>query len=274
MNKELALIDYISNISFKIEGSGYRCVGEQVTSSEMSYNWNSNPENPFRDLSYHRIYYVEAGGAQIITNSKTIELQQGEFYYFPLNTIIATRCENYMNHYFVHFTINDSVNFFQFFDYKNNVQSTELMVGLIKTITEPDAEKSMGEVFKADGALRYLFGTFFEKSTELNHDILKFKDVLQYIDDNLSNNIAIADLARLMNLSPVYFSYIFKDTLKITPIKYISEKRLVLAKQLLLNSDLSIKEIAGKCGFSEQYYFSNWFYKHTNIYPLKYRKQV
>ncbi len=256
-----------------IEGSGYRCVGEQLTSDE-NYSWNSNPENPFSNLSYHRIYYVESGCSQIITSNKTVDLQQGNFYYFPSNSIIATRCENYMNHYFVHFTIDDNVNFFQFFDYKNNVQATELTVELVKTIAEPGVERNMGEAFKADGALRYLFGTFFKNSTELNHNILKFKEVLRYIDDNLSSNISVGELAKLMNLSPVYFSSIFKDTLKITPVKYISEKRLVLAKQLLLNSNLNVKEISEKCGFSEQYYFSNWFYKHTNIYPLKYKKQV
>ena len=64
----------------------------------------------------------------------------------------------------------------------------------------------------------------------------------------------------------------FKHYLASSPIKFLMNKRLEMARHLLEKTDLTIKEIAEKCGFCNQLYFSNVFYKHQGCSPRNYRK--
>lgn len=270
--KEMIYLHSLHNIRFHIENCGYRFVGEELTSAQGTYNWNSSPSQPFRDLSHNRIYYIKSGNAQIITHKGSIHLTEGNFYYFPANTILASRCETSMCHYFIHFTIPEGAHYFELLEYNPAICATDLLIALTEQLDMLFSKNSIDGDFKCDGALRFLLGSFFEDAKELDANIFKLTEVMKYIDEHLSESISVADLASIMHLSPVYFSALFKSILKITPIKYISEKRIIRAKQLLLNSNLSVKEISKQCGFAEPYYFSNWFYKNTNTYPLKYKQ--
>ena len=59
-----------------------------------------------------------------------------------------------------------------------------------------------------------------------------------------------------------------------TPTEYVSFLRLQKAKRLLIDTDLLIKEIAAECGFSNEYYFSNFFKKRTELSPQNFRKEI
>lgn len=96
--------------------------------------------------------------------------------------------------------------------------------------------------------------------------------VLDYIDANLDKNIKLADLARLLGMSPFHFSRLFKQSIGITPHQYLSQQRVERAKRLLKKSDRSIVDISLECGFSSHSHLSKQFRQFTGITPKNYRQ--
>lgn len=96
--------------------------------------------------------------------------------------------------------------------------------------------------------------------------------VLDYIDTYLSENIRLADLAQVLDMSPFYFSRLFEKSLGITPHQYLIQQRIEYAKQLLRETELRIIDIALMCGFSSHSHLTKQFRKLTGVTPTNYRK--
>lgn len=94
---------------------------------------------------------------------------------------------------------------------------------------------------------------------------------ISYIRDNLHNKLNLEELAQQYFLSYIQFSRRFKKATGTTPQEYVAGLRLKKAKQMLAETDLSIQKISENCGFSNAYYFSNFFRKHCQLSPTQYR---
>ena len=96
---------------------------------------------------------------------------------------------------------------------------------------------------------------------------------IEYIHKNISDpELSIEDLARICNISEVYFRKLFTKHFGISPKQFIIDVRIQKAKQLLAEGALSIYVISEKCGFSNPYHFCRLFKQHTGISPSEYRK--
>lgn len=99
-----------------------------------------------------------------------------------------------------------------------------------------------------------------------------FADVLKYIHANISNtDINVNTLAEHYGCSPEHFRHKFRKEFNISPKKYILISRLNSAKELLLNSSLSISDIAQQTGFSDSNYFSRYFKRITGYTPTEFK---
>lgn len=98
--------------------------------------------------------------------------------------------------------------------------------------------------------------------------------VIQYIDDNFSQRIKLAELSRLANMSATKLKKLFRQFTGCTITEYILSKKTDYASHLLADSDLSIEELAKKVGFDTVAGFSTSFKKQTGIPPSEYRKQI
>lgn len=87
----------------------------------------------------------------------------------------------------------------------------------------------------------------------------------------LQESFSISEIAKDCALSHVQFIRRFRAAFGHTPMEHITFLRLELAKELLAQTTFPIKEIAKKCGFESEYYFSNFFKKHTLLAPSNYR---
>ncbi len=81
------------------------------------------------------------------------------------------------------------------------------------------------------------------------------------------------DIAAALNISPEYLSKLFRQHVGMTVVEYVQRTTVEYACILLINSDLTIADIAEKCGYSDQNYFSRVFRQHLSMSPHKYRKQ-
>lgn len=94
------------------------------------------------------------------------------------------------------------------------------------------------------------------------------------IDDDFTHKISVADLAREAALSEFHFFRSFKEAFDKSPHQYILDKRLKLAKNLLLNDELPVTEVAYQAGFNDIFSFSKAFKKQFKISPSRLRTGV
>jgi AraC family transcriptional regulator len=95
--------------------------------------------------------------------------------------------------------------------------------------------------------------------------------VLHYIHDHLEQDIKLADLAALLDMSQFHFSHLFKQSIGTAPYQYLIQQRVERAKQLLKQTDQSIIDIALLCGFSSHSHLTKQFRQLTGMTPRDYR---
>ncbi|MBQ8850771.1 MAG: helix-turn-helix transcriptional regulator, partial [Clostridia bacterium] len=94
---------------------------------------------------------------------------------------------------------------------------------------------------------------------------------IAHINRSLHKGTRLARIGEESGLSYVQFLRRFKAFTGVSPSEYITALRLQKAKQMLTDTDLRVKDIASACGFENEYYFSNFFKKHTSISPSAFR---
>lgn len=100
------------------------------------------------------------------------------------------------------------------------------------------------------------------------------REALQYVNNNLSRQISLKDVASAVHLNPSYFSVLFKEQTRLTFSEYLTRRRLQTSKKLLLTTNLSIEEIAQQAGYQTAKYFIKLFKEYEGITPSKYRKMT
>ncbi len=95
--------------------------------------------------------------------------------------------------------------------------------------------------------------------------------VLDYIDDNYYKDFPLTVLSELAGISPQHLCRIFREVFNMTPMEYLTCKRIREAKQLLINSSLNASEVGNSVGFFNPSYFSSVFRKYERISPIEYR---
>lgn len=99
------------------------------------------------------------------------------------------------------------------------------------------------------------------------------QEAMDYITENLSDSFSISDVAEFVHFSPEYLSKRFKEETGQNIKKYILEKKLEAAKNMLCNSTIPIHEVAVMVGYCNFSHFSQLFKKYENMTPSEYRKQ-
>ena len=95
-----------------------------------------------------------------------------------------------------------------------------------------------------------------------------------YIEKNFRKDISLDDVSREVDISPYYFSKLFKQETGKNFIEHLTEIRLKNARELLQNSQLSIKEICAQLGYSDPNYFSRIFKKYEGVTPSEFRERL
>lgn len=91
--------------------------------------------------------------------------------------------------------------------------------------------------------------------------------------ENAITGISPKEVAQQINMGYSRFRKLFKEYTNVSPARFISELKLQKAKNLLLNSLMSVKEISYMAGYEDAAYFTALFKKYTGYSPLVYRKQ-
>ena len=121
-------------------------------------------------------------------------------------------------------------------------------------------------VEKIADAAKNLVNKREEKSNNL------IESAVEYIKENYSKNISLDDVSRIVNISPYYFSKLFKEETGEGFVEFLTGIRIRKAKELLAASQLSMKEICSEIGYSDPNYFSRIFKKNVGVSPTEYKE--
>src|SRR5215475_5389380 len=100
------------------------------------------------------------------------------------------------------------------------------------------------------------------------------KRIAAYIEEHLTEDIPLIELAQIAGLSPYPFSRAFKETFGVPPHRYHLIARIEHAKSLLSRPGVSVTEAGLKAGFRETSSFSAAFRKVTHQSPSQYRRAL
>ena len=125
---------------------------------------------------------------------------------------------------------------------------------------------------EADG--NALAGSYHDDEKGDDSPNVFIKNVRGYIEDNYMEDIALQDIAGTFGYSDVYFCKLFKQNFGMNFIAYLNEYRLDLAKKMLADPEINIKDISVKAGYRDANYFTRLFKRKTGKTPSEYRSGV
>lgn len=103
---------------------------------------------------------------------------------------------------------------------------------------------------------------------------LKVEKIIQYMHQNLNKKISLSELSELVQMSSFYMSRNFKEVTGYTIIEYFNKLKIDKSKELLLEGNKKIKEVAEELGFIDEFYFSRVFKKVEGTNPSEFSSKI
>ncbi|MCJ8010429.1 AraC family transcriptional regulator [Paenibacillus sp. KQZ6P-2] len=240
----------------------------------------------WRDYDYtpnfNKMYYITEGEGYLKIGKQEYYPKPGELYIMPAGILqsYSTISDNTLGKYWCHFT--SKLGDLQLFDhvavssYVVQPEPAE-MKGLFERLIRYANRDDLTSRFRIRSILLELLSSFFDlcghtklnRTTNSTYD--KMSAVLQHIEDNVSLQMTVEELAHIAHFQPNYFIHVFKNFTGLSPIQYINRHRLEKATQLLTFTSMSISSIADSIGL-ELSYFSRMFKEHSGYAPSTYRE--
>jgi two-component system response regulator YesN len=95
------------------------------------------------------------------------------------------------------------------------------------------------------------------------------EEVKCYIEQNYMYDIGINEIAEKLNVTPNYLSTYFHKKTGITFIRYLTEVRMLRAKKMLENPNITVQDVAGQVGYYSTSHFIKLFKEYFGVYPSK-----
>ena len=120
--------------------------------------------------------------------------------------------------------------------------------------------------------MEYLIDPVFTGMHEKKDQNDVIYQITHYLNENLEQNINLEECARHFNYNPNYLSRMFKKNFGKTYTDYVTERKMERCKELLLQTDISVSELAERFGYSSAQNFIRVFKKYTLVTPGQFRK--
>ncbi len=245
--------------------------------TKISTHWDEHAEHTD---SYSRLYFITAGRGRFQCAGKLYHLHKRRCYLVPAKTPIKLLSSPGMCQFWLHFTASIFYGLDIFSLYTPPVEvvpaDSQAVFSSFRRLTELSGQTDFIRAAEQAKLLLELLMPFLHKSQVAREPAAcnseRFRHCLDYIDRYLHRDIQIEELADLLTLNTNYFSNIFSRHFGTGPKRYILNRRIQKAMQLLWSTDEPIKQIAASLGFSELSYFYRSFKAICGIPPGAYRR--
>jgi len=161
---------------------------------------------------------------------------------------------------------------------KFNEDITERIIPRIEVLTESRGFDSLLDFL----SILYDLATSRNQETLSSHSYVdavlptqskRIDTVNEFLHKNLSNTLALAEVAEIINMSPSAFSHFFKKRTQRSFSEYVSDLRIGKAAKLIIETDKNISEICYECGFNNLSNFNRIFKSLKGCTPTEFRGQ-
>lgn len=272
---------YINNLFFHLHYCNCRQPG-----GEVKYSSKIN-----RTIQHHELILITSGKGNIRDQHKSYQLREGTLLYLCPNVQYSIDVDSVepICFFSVHFSCaivgfdNEKWNVTGKVDtlpleFVQNLKDYYLVNDVFKRLVENWMTKLPNYEFISKTLFQELLFEIYQniKSNNNNYSAsLKVDKVIEYMLHNIENKITLTELSELVCLSPAYLSRVFKETTGYSVIEFFNKIKVDKAKELIIDGDKKIKEVAKILGFTDEFYFSRIFKKIEGISPLEfYHKNV
>lgn len=239
-----------------------------------------------RIIQHHKLIFITKGKGHIIVQHKRYQVKEGMLLYIcpNLQYSIEVDIEDPVSFFSVHFSY-ATVGFAG--DKWDITADTDMLPlepvqvlkdyyqinDIFKKLVENWIGKLPGYEFITKTLLQELLFEIFQniKKNSPNYSTsLKVEKIIEYMRHNIDNKLTLADLSKLVQLSPAYLSRVFKETTGYSVIELFNKIKVDKAKELIIEGDKKIKEVAQILGFTDEFYFSRIFKRIEGLSPSEY----
>lgn len=270
-------------------GLSVNTVGFQCILPNTPYPLSEHPSGYYFNVQkgrilreYQFVYITKGKGYISFVPGEEIELNKGRiFIIFPgqWHTYHPTPDSGW-NEYYIGFEgqLIDCILENNFIAKENQILEVgfneELVNLFTRAIEIAEAEKAASQQYLA-GIVMHILGLVLSVSQnnlfEVNEVTQKIEQAKIIMNENLYKNIDPEILAEKLNISYSWFRKVFKDYTGYAPAKYFQELKLRKAKQLLVGTSHSVKEITYMLDYNSTEHFFSLFKKITGFTPMEYR---
>lgn len=233
------------------------------------FTTNNNWIHPKKNEITYELIYVISGDVFLDEAGKKYHLRKNDLIILEPNTEHFGYHESTspVSFYWTHFHIDDFAKLQIPVRYIQNYTDSFIFKKMLHTANNPLYPGSAAEVL----LLTILNDiAFFTQRTPENENRIVY-DAAEWIRINSNKKIYTEDVSARYEMNHQYFSKLFKKHYNIGLKEYICRERLSVAKNLLCNTNLSVKEIAAEMNFTNENEFINYFKYHQKQSPKKFR---
>ena len=223
----------------------------------------------------HAIIFVEFGSISYVINNETIQLETGDIFILKkgesYNAYNSDNPEAPYAFYIIYFDTEG--NEAPYFNHITKVKHYEKFLDLFSKGYNIGEKRPIAYKLALKSILNEIFYNLYKEyysSQTAEPSFSHVEKAKKYIDSNYREKINIGKLAEISGFSRAHFKRLFSKYYNITPSEYITMVRIEHAKSMLESDIFTLKEIAGQCGFYDEYYFSKVFQKVVGCPPKKY----
>lgn len=222
--------------------------------------------------TYHvnnKVYHIQKGDAflimpQVVTYYQADEDEPWCYAWIGFDGTKASmyleRCQLNHNHLLVHS------------DYIDEIRESIIGILAHNKLSYANELFVQGQLFNFFSYLAMSANVVYKDEPD-NHDSPYVHKAIEYIQNNYQNMVTVHDIAAYLSLNRSYFTTLFKKYLHMSPQEFLLRYRMTQAEDYLINTALTINQIAYSCGYSNQLSFSKAFHNTHDIAPREFRQK-
>jgi AraC-like DNA-binding protein len=262
---------------------------------------NAQSELPDHLHDWYELVYVYRGKGTFFIDRTFYEMRQGDLFAIPGNTIhrafpdkdepVTSTAVFFSPGLIQSATLGETVSYLQCFEQAKRLRNYKFTLPFPERLTLQDRIEGIREELRAAEP-----GYRHAVALSLHQILLQLSrgrgqadtrrpanpvsgshwmnGIMLHIDRNLQGNVGLSALAGRASVTPAHFSRVFKEMTGMNVSEYVTTKRIFKARELLLETDLSIGDIAGSCGFESLPHFHRMFKRVMGATPAAYRKDA
>lgn len=233
----------------------------------------------------YEAYFIENGSMSVICNDQRTELKEGDILIIAPGTVHnVSSCSDDLKRFNFRFLLCNYMNIkseYPYLVYYDESLKQEIFRDIESIHFHISNQMRKTDLFRIKAYLSIIishiidhmfsFSLFIQE--EKHSDILaKCLQIDRFFSDHYAEKITLAQLAEELHFSKTHTTRILRKYIGMTFAEKLMQARLQAAKKLLISNELSINQIAERCGYTTLRGFELFFEKKTNMLPNEYRR--